>query len=135
MYNYAKSRYRRKAWKNIKLSAVIASLLWLLTTATGNAQTVNGVPIKEIDVQYIQIVGTSKLLTTNVTINIDFGQENRVFNRRDTQIKGADGKLLSFNSMIDALNFMSANGYDFVQAYTVTSGGQNVYHYLMRKRL
>ena len=134
MYNYAKSHYRRKAWNNSKLGVVIASLLWILTTATGNAQTVNGVPIKEIDVQYIQIVGTSKLLTTNVTINIDFGQENRIFNRRDTQIKGADGKLLSFNSMIDALNFMSANGYEFVQAYTVTSGSQNVYHYLMRKR-
>ena len=36
--------------------------------------------------------------------------------------------------MIDALNFMSKNGYDFVTAYAFAIGNQNVYHYLMRKK-
>jgi hypothetical protein len=34
--------------------------------------------------------------------------------------------------MIDALNFMSKNGFEFVNAYAITMGNQNVYHYLLR---
>jgi len=37
--------------------------------------------------------------------------------------------------MIDALNFMSKNEYEFVQAYALTVGNQNVYHYLMKKKV
>ncbi len=98
------------------------------------AQTVNGTPIADIDVEYVQIVGTSKLLSNKVTINIDFGQENKIFSAKDTQIKDANGKLTVFNSMIDALNFMSKCGYEFVNAYVLTAGSQNVYHYMMKKR-
>lgn len=97
------------------------------------AQSVNDVPIKDIDVEYVQIVGTSKLMSNKVTIEIDFGQENKFWKAQDTQVKDENGKLVSFNSMIDALNFMSKNGYDFVAAYTVTVSNQNVYHYLLRK--
>jgi len=97
------------------------------------AQTVNDIPISDIDVEYVEIVGTSKLLSNKVTIEIDFGQENKIFNSKDTQVKNKDGRLLVFNSMIDALNFMSANGYKFVNAYAITIGSQNVYHYLLKK--
>ncbi len=98
------------------------------------AQTVNDIPISEIDVEYVQIVGTAKLLSNKVTIQIDFGQENKVFKTKDTQVRDKDGRLMVFYSMIDALNFMSKNGYDFVEAYAVTIGNQNVYHYLLKKR-
>lgn len=97
-------------------------------------QTVNNIPLKEINVDYIQIVGTSKLLSTKVTIEIDFGQRNKMFNFNDTSLKDENGKPVELNSMIDALNFMCKNGYEFVQAYAITVGSQNVYHYLMRKK-
>ncbi len=97
------------------------------------AQTVNDVLIKDIDVQYIQIVGTSQLLSNKVTIEIDFGQLNKVFSAKDTQVKDVDGKLLKFNSMIDALNFFSKNKYKFVNAYAISVNGQNIYHYIMEK--
>ena len=100
---------------------------------SGFSQTVNNVPIKDIDVEYIQIVGTSRLFSTKVNIEIDFGQRNKVFNTKDTRIVDENGKNVIFNSMIDALNFMSKNGYEFVQAYAFAVDNQNVYHYLMRK--
>lgn len=96
-------------------------------------QTVNGKPISEIDVKYVQIVGTAKLFSKKVNIRIDFGQENKLFSAKDTQVKDKDGKLTTFNSMIDALNFMSKNGYDFVDSYTITIENQNIYHYLLKK--
>lgn len=35
--------------------------------------------------------------------------------------------------MIEALNFLTQNGYSFVQAYTFSSEDKNVLHYLLRK--
>lgn len=112
---------------------LLTFILFLFVTYT-NAQTVNDIPITEIDVEYLQIVGTSRLLSNKVTIEIDFGQHSKFFGSgKETQIKDKDGKKLVFNSMIDALNFMSSNGYSFVQAYAISENNQNVYHYLMRK--
>jgi hypothetical protein len=96
--------------------------------------TVNNVPIDSIKTEYVQIVGTSKLFSTKINVELDFGKLNSLWKASDTFIKDKDGKLLTLNSMIDALNFMVSNGYEFVQAYAFSvNGGQNVYHYLMRK--
>lgn len=113
---------------------LIASLLLSAVSFTGKAQSVNGVAIKDIDVKYVQIVGTSKLLSNKLSIELDFGQENKLFVAKDTQVRDANNKLVVFNSMVDALNFMTANGYEFVQAYALTIQNQNVYHYLLKKK-
>lgn len=98
------------------------------------SQTVNDIPIKDIDVEYIQIIGTSKLMSNKVTVKIDFGQENNYWNAKDTKIKDQNGKLVVFNSMIDALNFLSKNGYEFIDAYTITINSQNIYHYMLKRK-
>lgn len=98
------------------------------------SQTVNDIPIEDIDVDYIEVVGTSKILSNKLTIELDFGQENKLFNSKDTQVKDEDGKRLTFNSMIDALNFFSDNGYEFATAYAVTIGNRNVYHYMLKRK-
>ena len=100
----------------------------------GFSQTVNDVPIKDIDVAYVQIVGYSKLMSTKLNIQIDFGQETNIWTKgAKTIVKDVNGKMMKFNSMIDALNFMNDNGYDFESAYALTIGNQNVYHFLLRK--
>lgn len=35
--------------------------------------------------------------------------------------------------MVDAMNWMGSQGWEFAQAYVVTMGGQNVYHWLLKK--
>lgn len=97
------------------------------------SQSVNNIPISEIDVEYIQIVGNSKLFSNKVSIQLDFGQIDKFWKAKDTQVRDKEGRLVEFNSMIDALNFMNDNGYEFVQAYAFAVGNQNVYHYLMKK--
>lgn len=107
----------------------------LLCFSITQAQSVNDIPIEEIDAPFIEILGTSRLLSKKVTIEIDFGQEVKMFGGMDqVKIRNAEGKNLIFNSMIDALNFFSSNGYKFEQAYTVTEGNQLVYHFLMSKK-
>lgn len=80
---------------------------------------------------YCEIVGTERLLSTKVTITVDFGQRMKFF--ADNRMKDETGKPLVFNSMIDALNFMGKQGWEFAQAYAITISNQNVYHFLMKK--
>lgn len=42
-------------------------------------------------------------------------------------------KVQTFPSMIEAMNFMSKNGWEFVQAYVTTSGNENVYKWILKK--
>ena len=49
-------------------------------------------------------------------MRIDFGQETaNLFS--DDRLIDENGELIEFNSMIDALNYMSKLGWEFVQAY------------------
>lgn len=130
-----KDYYLQKKHQTKKMRSIVLALCFVLFfSLTSFGQTVNDIPIKDIDVEYIEIVGTSRLLSKKISISIDFGQEVKAFvGAKQIKIKDTNGKNLIFNSMIDALNFMSQNGYSFVQAYAVSEGKQNVYHYLMRK--
>lgn len=82
---------------------------------------------------FCQIVGTAKPFTfnTQLTISIDYGQERKFW--KDERLRDENGKVQSFNSMIDALNYMGNQGWEFAQAYTVTMGNTNVYHYLLKR--
>ena len=117
----------------MKKVQLIMVFLFVLRASFTFAQTVNGVPLEDIEVKYVRIVGTSKFLKNEVTIEIDFGQKNKFFTSKDTRLLDNNGKDIVFHSMIDALNFMDENGYMFVEAYAITIGSQNVYHYLLKK--
>ena len=42
---------------------------------------------------------------------------------QDDRIRNEEtGELIRFNSMIDALNYMTEKGWEFVQAYVITDG-------------
>lgn len=100
-----------------------------ISTIVGIAQTKDSVGVKHV---YCQIVGTTKLFSREVTIAIDYGQERSYWS--DNRLKDENGKVQSFNSMIDALNYMGVQGWEFVQAHAITIGNQNVYHYLLKRK-
>ncbi len=84
---------------------------------------------------YCELLGTQKLLSTKVTVQIDFGQQTKLFS--DNRLVDENGNVKTFNSMVDAMNFMGTLGWEFEQAYVVTMGGggtaSNVYHWLLSK--
>jgi hypothetical protein len=96
--------------------------------------TINGELLRGLQVEYIQIVGTEKILGRKVIIDIDYGQATEFFALKDTRLADGKGETMIFNTMVDALNFFSVNGFEFVQAYAFTTGAANVYHYLLRKK-
>ncbi|MBL87209.1 MAG: hypothetical protein CMO82_11185 [Winogradskyella sp.] len=114
-----------------KLFLILAFISFL----SASSQTVNDIPISDIDAEYIQILGTHKAFSRKLTISLDFGQKVKDFGSgKELQLKDENGDKLIFNSMIDALNYMSKHGFEFVQAYAISVGGQNVYHYLLRRK-
>jgi hypothetical protein len=109
-------------------------LLICLTVYTNSvmAQTNEPNP-NESKYVYSELVGTQKFLSTKVTIAVDFGEAKNMW--KDNRVKDEiTGKVQVFNSMVDALNYMGEDGWEFVQAYIVTIGQQNVYHWLLKKR-
>lgn len=83
---------------------------------------------------YAELLGFQKGLFSNkVKVNVDFGQDVSFWKAGDMRIVSEDGKDVVFNSMVDAMNFMGKCGWEFVQAYVVTEGNQNVYHWLLSK--
>ena len=65
---------------------------------------------------YCEIVGTQKFAKSQVTVGIDFGQEDAMRTNAlggvasRNKLVGDDGKPLSFNSMVDAMNYMGSPG-------------------------
>lgn len=84
--------------------------------------------------EYCMVLASSKLLSTKVNIAVDFGQEWS-FWKDKRSLKDDSGKKLEFDSVIDALNYMSSQGWEFVNAYALTTSGQNVLHYVMKRNL
>lgn len=82
--------------------------------------------------QYCDVVATPRLLSSKVTIDIDFGESRSVW--KDNRLKTEEGKLKKFNTVIDALNYMGNNGWQLVNAFPVSTGATAyVYHYVFRK--
>lgn len=81
--------------------------------------------------QYCQLIATPRLLSNKVTINIDFGEEKSFWS--ENRLKTYDGKLKKFNTIIDALNFMGKEGWFFINAFPVTMGTTEIYHFAFKK--
>ncbi|RYE31267.1 MAG: hypothetical protein EOP23_16645, partial [Hyphomicrobiales bacterium] len=96
--------------------------------------------------QYCMIIASPKFFSTKVNIEVDFGQPTAFFS--DQRLKDESGKAMSFNTTIDALNYMGSQGWLFVNAYnlpsapttsttsgsvTTTTAPQSKMYYIMRR--
>ena len=86
---------------------LLLSVVSLFLAASAKAQTVNGVSLKDLDVEYLQIIGEPKLLSDKINLVVDYGQERKRLYSKPMMLMDGDNKEMEFNSMIDALNFMS----------------------------
>ena len=78
-----------------------------------------------------------KLMSIKIRITVDYGTHEKA--ATDLRVKDENGKPIDFVSMVAALNYLGDRGWEFVQAYVVTmpgvgtSGGSNVYHWLLKR--
>ncbi|MBR5434757.1 MAG: hypothetical protein IK117_10030 [Bacteroidales bacterium] len=84
---------------------------------------------------YCDMVGYEKLLslTGKVKVSIDYGEAKTLFT--DQRIKDESGKVQSFNSMIDAMNYMAQQGWEIDQCYVVKGDGEMKTHWILKKKV
>lgn len=83
--------------------------------------------------QYCDVVSTERFLSNKVTINVDYGEERSIW--KDNRLKDRAGKLIKFNTVIDALNDLGKDGWKLVNAFPVSNSANSsaVYHYVFKK--
>ncbi len=111
------------------MKSLIIICLWLTPSLTiANSQS------DSTKYEYCELIGTHRAFTASkVTITVDFGQDRSGW--ANPRVKDEQtGKVKIFNSMVDALNYMGKDGWEFVQAYVVTTNEQNVYHWMLKKK-
>lgn len=101
--------------------------LSLLIAASGFSQTVNGIPLKELNAhaQYIRVSEKQITLSKKINIYIEYGQPYKI---KNMIVMDKDGTEMQFNSMIEVLNFMSTLGYELVNC------SDSVSSFLMKKK-
>lgn len=83
--------------------------------------------------RYCEMVATGRLFSRKVTIEVDFGDEKSFW--KDNRIKDDNGRVVKFNNVTDALNYMGTNGWKLVNAFPISDGGttSKVYHFYFKK--
>lgn len=94
-------------------------LFSILATLCTNGQTVNGIPLSNLNVEYIQIESLEQPLSSRIKVLLDYGQYQAPFQTKNMLIYDDQGNPYPFNSMIQALNLLSKFGYTFIQSYNV----------------
>lgn len=102
---------------------LIALMLCLVSFAFVQAET------KTV---FCELVGYENIFKGTVKVSADFGTTNMY--HRET-LTDETGKAISFNSMVDAMNYMGEKGWKFEQAYVISSQNGGVYHWLLSKEI
>tara|TARA_B100000795_G_C22602629_1_gene361861 strand:+ start:260 stop:631 length:372 start_codon:yes stop_codon:yes gene_type:complete len=107
--------------------------LFLLGSYTQlSAQTVNGISVEDIPAKYVEIVATTKMFKMfKVTVYLDYGQIGKMKEIKKGHIIGDDGKIMSFNGVMGALNVLNEKGFKYISQYAITEGNASVYHLLL----
>ena len=117
-----------------RLNAIL--LLFCLTCTTGIAQSLQGVQLANLDVQYIriyQIQGTT--IFSRYDVCIDFG--NGIIarsNSKNNPFKNQIGENINFNTMMEALNFFSKHSFELATAYHSGMSDNSSGHFFILRR-
>ena len=67
---------------------------------------------------YCEIVATQKIFSNKSTVELDFGQFASFWSS-DRQLVDEQGNTISFNSALDAANYMARRGWDLEEVFIV----------------
>jgi len=86
---------------------------------------------------YCEIVATPKIFSNKATVELDFGQYSGFWSS-DRQLVDEQGNTISFNSALDAANYMARRGWDLEEVFIVQEmskgdSGTPRYHWIMSK--
>ena len=118
--------------KKSHMKTLLTVVIMMLCYSVSNSQSVGDVQLADINAEYIQVTFEEQI-GSKVSVHLDFGQANPEYNPRETQLRHQGKKEMVFNSMMDAINYLSGYGYKLEQVYTITKDTASTPFYILRK--
>lgn len=82
--------------------------------------------------EYCQLTSRPRL-NGRYVISIDYGQQQKLIS--ENLFRDTAGKPVEFNSAIDALNWLNAQGWELMSTFVLVEDGDGVAYYVLRRRL
>lgn len=114
--------------------ATLTLLALCLSLGYLSSQTISGIPLHDIEQEYIEVQIIKANFKRTFTAFVDFGQESKSRTRKDTYLSNENGDRMSFNSRMDAFNFFKTNGYEYVDSYVKVYEDDSMIFYLLKKK-
>jgi hypothetical protein len=114
------------------MKKIIITLALLNCISASYAQQAN---LNKFIEQYCSLNIMPRLLSNKVNIDVDYGNPRKLFSFKDNRVKDDNGKAKKFNTAVEALNYMSSQGWKLINAMAVTEGGGTVYRYIMKREI
>lgn len=115
------------------MKKIILILAASLTILTARSQVIAGdVNVNDLDITLceLQVIRKAMSMSGKVTIAVDYGQEPGKF----IGVTDTAGKLITFNGIIEALNYMEKNGWQYLNNYESSENSNMITHFLFRKK-
>lgn len=100
------------------------------------AQKVNGVPLSELDTEYVEVYFYRLSAFRNrEVVCIDFGMNRRAISYNNDVLRTDSGSIINFERLLDAVNFLAKNGFELVSVYvTGFDGDIHRRNYVLRRK-
>ena len=113
------------------MKIILLIFVFFLVGFVATAQTSENSSIE----QYCSLNVLPRLMSNKVNIDVDYGDPRKLFSFKDNRVKDDNGKVRKFNTAVEALNYLSAQGWKLVNAMAITEGGNAVYRYIMKREI
>ena len=78
---------------------------------------VNKQLIDSLGVEYITIHASQQFLSDKVRVELEYGQVNKYLASSETRISDVNGREVVFNSLLEVLNLLAQQGYEYVDSF------------------
>lgn len=116
----------------MKKALFLTLILSCLISSAPRSQTIPAT-VTDTSFVYCEIIGTRFVSIEKLKIRVDYGVEAGTMPDSKTKDHPTE-KRQKFTSMVEAMNYLSADGWQFVQAYTEAYGEWSFIHWILRKK-
>ncbi|MEH6582992.1 MAG: hypothetical protein V7754_13715 [Halioglobus sp.] len=111
------------------LSQFFVVLCLIFTTSLAHSQQISKSSYENQTEEYVAITAIGKAFSTKWKVEVDFGQAFEWSVKNKDLLRDNKGKVVSFASPIDALNFLNSQGWSLVNA----SADADYFYAIMRR--
>ena len=116
----------------MKKAPFFTLMLLSLVSSASWSQTIPAT-VTDTSFVYCEIIGTRFVSIEKLKIRVDYGEEAGTMPDSKTKDHPTE-KRQKFTSMVEAMNYLSADGWQFVQAYSESYGEWSFIHWILRKK-